>query len=44
MPVRVITPRGVLLWLPLAGLVIGALVWGFLGSVPTFVSGQAILA
>ena len=41
--VHVITPRGWLLWAPLAGLVFGALVWGFLGSVPTVVSGRAIL-
>ncbi|MFZ4534803.1 NHLP bacteriocin system secretion protein [Propionivibrio sp.] len=41
--VHVITPRGWLLWTPLAGLVIGALLWGFLGSVPTVVSGRAIL-
>lgn len=41
--VQVITPRAWLLWAPMVGIAIGAVLWGFLGSVPVTVSGRAIL-
>lgn len=40
---HVITPSAWLAWLPLAALVVAGLLWGILGTIPTTVSGRAIL-
>lgn len=40
---RVTSPRSWLVFLALAAVIVAAVVWGFVGSVPTTVSAQAIL-
>jgi HlyD family secretion protein len=41
--VQVVRPRLWLFWAPLAFILLGALAWGFLGTVPATVTGRAIL-